>query len=84
MPWRIILTVDGLSKPEIFDIDDQDSRLVTYFGAGQPQEWAANVADVEKQIWKQMYEIGAYSQIVNDNGVTIPLTRIVKMEISKI
>ena len=83
MPWKIIVTVRGVSTPEIFDIDDHDKRLVTFFGAGEPQEWATTVEDVEKQIWKEVRKIGAYTQVVESIGITIPLDKIMKIEISK-
>ncbi len=83
MAWKITITVKEKSTPEVFVIDDHDKRLVTFMGAGEPQEWAKTVEDVEKSVWTNVHNIGAYTQVIDDRSVTIPLDNILKIEITK-
>ena len=83
MSWEITITIKGTSTPEVFEINDHDYRLLFLEGQTTPCEWFKTVEAVTESIWKNVQEVGAYTQVIDNRSVTIPLNNILKMEITK-
>lgn len=83
MSWEITITIKGTSTPEVFEIDNHDYRLLVLEGQTNPKEWVKTVDDVTENIWKNVQEVGAYTHVIDNRSVTIPLNNILKMEITQ-
>jgi hypothetical protein len=83
MPWTLRIRVLGEDPPKIFDIADDDKRLVTLYKAGHPQEYASTVEKVGEQIWKKLLEDGAYIDVIEGRGIVIPVDKILEIEVRR-
>jgi hypothetical protein len=83
MSWIVRLRVLGEDPPKIFDIAEDDERLVTLYKAGLPQEYATTVEKVGAQIWKKVLEDGAYIDVIEGRGLIIPADKILEIEVRR-
>jgi len=83
MPWTLRIRVLGEDPPKIFDIADDDKRLITLYKAGHPQEYATTVEKVGEQIWKKVLEDGAYIDVIEGRGIILPADKILEIEIRR-
>lgn len=83
MPWTLRIRVLGEDPPKIFEIADNDERLVTLSKAGRPEEYATTAEKVGKQIWKKVLEDGAYIDVSEGRGMVIPAGQILEIEIRR-
>ena len=83
MSWMLRIKILGEDKPKSFEVAEDDKRLVTLYGAGEPQEYANTVEKVGEQIWKKVLENGAYMGTVEGRGIIIPAEKILEIEVSR-
>lgn len=83
MSWTLRIRITGESQSKIFDVPENDERLATLWGAGEPQEYANTVEEVGEQIWKKVRDNGAYMQVVEGRNIIIPADKILGIEVSK-
>ena len=83
MPWKITITVKEQATPEVFVIKDNEYILRLNKDLSPPPAWPKTVEEVADIIWKELKEIGAYKQVIDDRSIIIPLYNIRKIEITK-
>ncbi|MGB6064640.1 MAG: hypothetical protein WBG50_07505 [Desulfomonilaceae bacterium] len=83
MAWTLRIKVLGEDPPKIFDIADDDKRLVTLYKAGHPLEYASTAEKVGEQIWKKVLQDGAYIDVAEERGIIIPADKILEIEVRK-
>jgi hypothetical protein len=80
MPWTLRIKVLGENPPKMFDMADDDERLVTLYKAGHPQEYATTVEDAGEQIWKKVSKSVAYIGVIEGRGIIIPADKILEID----
>ncbi len=81
MSWALRIRVLGGEPSKIFNVADDDQRLVTLYQAGHAQEYATTVEKAGEQIWKKVLEDGAYIDVMEERGIIIPADKILEIEI---
>jgi hypothetical protein len=80
---EITITIKGISTPEVFEINERYRMFFFEETTMTPVGRIDAVDELTKRTRENVLKYGAYTHVIDDRSVIIPLNNILKIEIKK-